>query len=172
MGLILKDSGDYQLAPAGVFQAVCVDVIDKGLVTVEWQGQKKQQHKCRIVWELDEVTTEGRQYTASRQFTASLSSKANLRAFLEAWRGRPFTDDELAGFDTEQLIGVNGQIQIVHAKKGDRTYDNVNAIMKLARGVEKMKPSGTYTRVKDRTPAEQQAANDEAPPITDDDLPF
>lgn len=172
MGLILKDTGDFKLAPAGQHQAVCVDVIDKGLVTVEWQGKKKQQHKCRIVWEISEVMDDGRRFTVGRQFTASLSERANLRGFLEAWRGRPFTEDELAGFDTETLIGVNALVQIVHTKKGDRTYDNINSIMKIVKGMEKMAPSTEYVRVRDRTPEQQHAENDDTPPLTDDDLPF
>ncbi len=173
MGLILKDTNDFKLAPDGQHQAVCVDVIDKGLVAVEWEGKKKTQHKCRIVWEIDEVMDDGKRYTVGRQFTASLSEKANLRGFLEAWRGRPFTEAELAGFDTESLIGVNAQIQVIHTKKGDRTYDNINSIMKLAKGMERMSPSGKYIRVKDRTPAEQTAnSHDDPPPLDDSDLPF
>lgn len=173
MGLILKDTGDFKLAPAGQHQAVCVDVIDKGMVVVEWNGQKKSQHKCRIVWEIAELMDDGKRFTAGRQFTASLSEKANLRGFLEAWRGRAFTEDELAGFDTESLIGVNALIQIVHTKKGDKTYDNINSIMKLVKGMEKLLPSGSYVRVKDRTPADQAAhSHDDPPPIDDSDLPF
>ncbi len=174
MGLILKDTGDFKLSPAGQHHAVCVDVIDKGLVAVEWEGKKRTQHKCRIVWEIDALMEDGKtRYTAGRQFTASLGEKAALRAFLEAWRGRPFTEDELSGFDTEQLIGINALIQIVHTKKGDRTYDNINSIMKLVKGMEKMSPSGKYIRVKDRTPAEQaQNSHDDPPPLDDSDLPF
>lgn len=173
MGLVLKDTGDFQLAPAGQHQAVCVDVIDKGMVTVEWNGNKKQQHKCRIVWEIDEKMEDGRRFTVGRQFTASLSERANLRGFLEAWRGRAFTEDELAGFDTEQLIGVNALIQIVHTKKGDRTYDNINSIMKIPKGMQRIEPTGSYVRVKDRTTDEQRADDDEfPPPLTDEDLPF
>lgn len=174
MGLVLKDSNDFQLAPEGQHQAVCVDVVDLGMVAVEWNGQKKTQHKCRIVWEIDELMPNGKRFTVRRQFTASLGSKASLRTFLEAWRGRPFTDAELAGFDTEQLIGVNALLQVVHTKKGDRTYDNINAIMRLAKGMVPIEPSDSYVRVQDRTP-EQKQPDDDAPAginNSDDDLPF
>ncbi len=172
MGLVLKDSNDFQLAPEGQHQAVCIDVVDLGIVAVEWDGKKKTQHKCRIVWELEELMPSGQRFTASRYFTASLGMKASLRGFLEAWRGRAFTDVELAGFDTEQLIGVNCQIQIVHTKKGDKTYDNINAIMRIGKGVTPMEPSDSYVRVKDRTAG--QGEPEKAPPFDDADnsVPF
>ncbi len=172
MGLVLKDSNDFQLAPEGQHQAVCVDVVDLGMVAVEWQGQKKTQHKCRLVWEVDEKMPNGKRFTVRRQFTASLGMKANLRGFLEAWRGRPFTDAELAGFDTEQLIGVNALIQVVHTKKGDKTYDNINAIMRLAKGMTPIEPTADYVRVQDRTNGQQEA--DEIPPFDESDssVPF
>lgn len=173
--MIVKDSGDYQLAPAGQHLSVCVDVIDLGNVVVEWNGEKKTQHKCRIVWEIDETMPKnGERYTVRRQFTASLSQKANLRAFLEAWRGQPFTEQELAGFDTENLIGVNAVLQIVHNKKGDRTYDNINAVMKPMKGMAKLTSSPAYLRVKDRPTTgngamPRSAQDDHAPPMNDDD---
>ncbi len=170
--MILKDTGDFKLSPAGQHQAVCVDVIDKGLVAVEWEGKKKTQHKCRVVWEIAEVTDDGTRHTVGRQFTASLGEKASLRGFLEAWRGRAFTEEELAGFDTDSLIGVNALLQVVHAKKGDRTYANVNSIMKLVKGMDRMAPSGKYVRVKDRTPEQAANSHDDAPPLDDSDLPF
>ena len=33
-------------APEGLWNAVCVDVIDKGMV----DGQYGQKHKCRLLW--------------------------------------------------------------------------------------------------------------------------
>lgn len=180
MGLIVKDSGDFQIAPAGQHRAVCVDVVDLGNVVVEWAGKKKTQHKCRLVWEIEERMADGRSFVVGRRFTASLGEKAALRAFLEMWRGKPFTADELAGFDTETLIGIGAIVQIVHEKKGDKTYDNINVIMKPMKGTAHLAPTGKYVRVKDRPTAEASALpgsaaptdDDFPPPIDDDDLPF
>lgn len=175
-GLVLKDTGaTFTPAPEGQHVAVCVDVVDLGIVETTWKDQKKQVHKCRIVFEIGERMQDGRPFTVSQQFTASLGEKANLRKFLESWRGRAFTKDELAGFDTEQLIGAPAVVQVVHAEKGDRTYANINSVMKLMKGLARLAPSGQYIRVKDRV---EQAPNggpvdDGAPPVDDDDvLPF
>ena len=174
MGLILKEGTTFKLVPAGQYNAVCVDVVDLGIVKTQWQGKEKTVHKCRIVFELDAVDRDtGKRLTLGAYFTASLSEKANLRKFLEGWRGRPFTAEELKGFDTESLIGIGALLQVIHTPKGDKTYDNINSIMVPPKSMTWLEPSGKYVRVKDR-PADANGAppTDDAPPHDDDDLPF
>lgn len=172
MGLILKEeSSSFTPPPEGQFLAVCVDVVDLGEMKSEWQGKMSMKHKCRVVFELSEKREDGSCYRVSRMFTASLSEKANLRAFLQSWRGKPFTREELAGFDTEVLVGINAIVQIVHAERGDRVYANIDTIMKPMRGMPVLKPSGEYVRVKDRTPEEQAAGNGAGAPPHDDAPP-
>lgn len=186
MGLIVKEeSANYPVAPEGQFLSVCVDVVDLGEMKSEWQGKVSMKKKCRIVFELSETDENtGERYRVSRMFTASLSEKANLRAFLQSWRGKPFTEEELKGFDLEVLLGVNAITQIVHAKRADKTYANIDSIMKPMRGMPKLEPSGKYVRVKDRKEGESHGndapPHDDAPPPDDDgwmgdgsdDLPF
>lgn len=174
MGLLLKESGDFKLVPAGQYGAACVDVVDLGIIKTTYDGREKQVHKCRIVFELDEVDVDtGKPLYVSRQFTVSLSEKASIRAFLESWRGKVFTADELKGFDTENLIGVGAVVQIIHADKNGKTYDNINSIMKPMKGTPWYEPKGTYLRVQDR-PRDGSAVAplDVPPPDEDDSLPF
>lgn len=175
MGLVARDSGGtFTPAPEGGHSAVCVDVVDLGIVTTEWKGKAKQVHKCRIVYEIGEAMESGHRFTVSRQFTVSLSEKANLRAFLEAWRGKAFTKEELAGFDLEVLLGAPAVIQVQHKEREGKTYANITSVMKLMKGVAKLEPSGKYVRVKDReTTNGDGPPHDDAPPPDDDDaLPF
>jgi hypothetical protein len=174
MGLTLKEGTTFKLVPAGQYNAVCVDVVDLGIVKTTWQGKEKSVHKCRIVFELGVTDADtGKRLTISAYYTASLGEKANLRKFLEAWRGKAFTAEELKGFDTEQLIGVGALIQVVHATKGDKTYDNINSIMVPPKPMAWLEPSGQYVRVQDRPKdANGDAPSDDTPPHTDDDLPF
>ena len=67
----------------------------------------------------------------------SLGEKANLRKFLESWRGRKFTSEELKGFGIEKLLGANCVLNIVHT---DRGYDRIASVMPLMRGVTKLQP--------------------------------
>lgn len=176
-GLILREEGtSYAPPPEGQFLAVCVDVVDLGEMRSEWQGKVSMKRKCRIVFELSEKREDGAAYRASRMFTASLSEKSNLRAFLQSWRGKPFTREELGGFDTEVLIGINAIVQIVHAERGDKVYANIDTIMKPMKGMPLLKPTGEYVRVKDRPEGEKQNGNgnghgepphDDAPPPDD-----
>ncbi len=124
-------------------------------------------------------------YTAG--VTATLNEKSRLRPFLEAWRGKRFTAEELKGFDPDVLLGVNATIQILHVTKNDKVYDNISTIMKAAKGAPLLKVSD-YVRVVDRpkvptngtsapatTPQRMAQSLDEIPEaldIDDDDLPF
>jgi hypothetical protein len=154
MSLIASGTKSYTPAPEGVWAAVCVDVADLGMVDGQW-GEK---HKCRIVWELSEKMSDGRPFTAQKQYT--VHEKASLFKDLKSWRGKQFTPDELAGFDVEKVIGAPCQIVIVHEEKDGSIYGNITAIMK-ADSKNKLKPSGNYIRAKDRkpsgdTPSEQE----------------
>jgi hypothetical protein len=169
-----SDGQDFQPAPAGVHQAVCVDVIDLGILDVTWQGQKKQQHKVNFVWQIAEDREDGKPFLVFNRYTLSLSEKANLRKHLESWRGRAFTPEESAGFDLENVIGKNCLLNIQHKPSGDKVYANVVSIMPLAKGMQPI-TARDYVRKKDRT-EEQHAASGpvdhEPPPLTDDDIPF
>lgn len=168
-------------APAGVHSAVCVDVIDMGIVESTFDGKTRKQHKIRIAWEIDEAMEDGRRLLVQKRYTCSLHEKAALRKDLESWRGRPFTEDELRQFDLERLLGAPGMVNVVHAESGGKTYANVTSVMPLHRNMAKLAPSGQYIRVQDRTEADTATSHDQsqppddhdgAPPLTDDDIPF
>lgn len=168
--MIVKDARkDLPPAPEGLWQAVCVDVVDLGLVQTEW-GEKR---KCRLVWQLETeapgVNPEtGKPYLVTRTFGATLHEKGVLRPFLESWRGRKFTKSELEGFDLEKLLGVNCQLQIVHnATEGGRVFGNVQAVVPVGKNSVKLH-AADYTRIKDR-PTEQGTGTASA---TEDDIPF
>ena len=107
MGLMAKDSGggDYTPPPQGTHPAVCCAVIDLG--TQHSELYDKWQQKVLLGWELDAdpPRDDGAPHTAWRRFTLSLHQKAGLRAVLEAWRGKNFTGEELAGFDLATVAG-------------------------------------------------------------------
>lgn len=166
-------SGDFQPCPAGVHQGVCVDVIDMGPLKVTWKGVEKQQHKIRVVWQVSDRMDTGKPFIVQKRYTLSLHEKAHLRHDLESWRGRPFSDEESAGFDVERLIGVNAMLNVTHVKKGDATYANVVAIMPLMRNVPKI-DAESYTRHVDRDPKAAPLDQGDPPDISPelDDIPF
>lgn len=167
MPIIAKQgSGTFTPCPPGLHQAVCVDVVDMGMIKTTYNGKSKEQHKVRLVWQIDEEMDDGRPYTAQRRYTCSLDKKASLRRDLESWRGRPFTGDELNGFDLEVLIGINCQINVVHETRDGDTYANVTTIVPISKGQPKL-AARDYVRVKDREGAETTSYEG-----TDEDIPF
>jgi hypothetical protein len=183
MAIIAKANGDgggnFQPAPSGVHQAVCVDVVDLGMLDVAWQGKTKRQHKVNVAWQINEDRDDGKPYLVFKRYTLSLHEKAGLRKDLESWRGRKFTRDEEMGFDLESVIGANCLLNITHNQVADKTYANVVSIMPLAKGMPAM-AARDFVRKVDREPVanehhtEQAADYDDAeqPPITADDIPF
>jgi hypothetical protein len=128
----------FEKHPAGTPVATLIKIIDIGSQEVTWQGAVKLSHKIRFVWESTELMTDGRPFIVQRDFTASLNSKGNLRPFLEGWRGRAFTEAELAGFDPKVLIGMPCLLSLVE----DGEYTNINSVMRLPKGMQAPKIVG------------------------------
>jgi len=129
--------GDFEQCPAGSFAARCYQIIDLGHQTFEWKGEAKVAPKVRITWELNEMMQDGRPFSISREYTASIGYKANLRKDLEAWRGRPFSAEELRNFSLENVLGAPCLLGIVHkpSKDNSKVYANVGSIMALPKGM-------------------------------------
>jgi hypothetical protein len=167
--MLLKDTKKpFVPAPEGLHQAVCVDFLDLGEMETPW-GKKA---KCEIRWQIDHATEAGERFLITNRYTASLNEKATLRHHLEAWRGRKFTEKELQGFDSENLIGVNCQLQVIHvpSKKDPAVkFANIQAIVPIGKNTSKIEPEN-YVRVRDRVG--QDAAD--APPSADaeEEVPF
>jgi hypothetical protein len=147
--VVSSNSGsfDYDPAPAGVHTAVCVDVVDLGEIETQW-GKK---HKISLLWQLDKRDEEGRPFIAVKRYTASLSDRAILRKDLETWRAKPFTEQELQGYDLEKLIGINTTLVIVHKREEDKVYSNVDNVLPPPNNAwTGMKSTPDYVRVKER----------------------
>lgn len=176
--------------PDGGQRLVLVDIVDLGTVETTWKGKKKKQQKTRLVFESEheyEHEWDGkksmRRFIVSERFTASLFESSRLRAFLNSWRGKKLTDEEAEDFNPEVLIGRAAYAQIVHAEVGKDVFANIDAIMKMPKGMDALEPSGHYVRVRDRKvsdgpdmlEADDGPPPDSGPPVwpdEDDDLPF
>ena len=203
MGITAKDpggSGDYTPVDEGMHRAVCYSVYDLGTHYQEAYG--KNVHKVLIIWELPDeridIERDGKMLNLpraiSRRFTLSLHKKSDLRKTLESWRGKTFTPEELKGFDLTKLLGVNGTIQVLHNKVGEKTYANIINVVPLMKGMEKIQPENPMkyfsfeesTNLPDGIPdwiseiiksANEWGGNetqnyDEPPPYDDSEIPF
>jgi hypothetical protein len=96
-----------------------------------------------VIWELpDQKDGEEKPITISKFYTATLSDKSNLRHDLENWRGRPFTPEELGGFEVKNIIGKPCLLNLVRNDKGKVKIGAVSSILK---GMSVPKPThATY----------------------------
>lgn len=168
----------FQPAPAGVHQAVLVDVVDLGVLDVTWQGVTKRQHKVNFAWQINEARDDGKPFLVFKRYTLSTHEKAGLRKDLESWLGRKFTRDDEMGFDVESMLGANCLINITHNTVGDKTYANVASVNPLMKGMPAIS-ARDYVRKVERTPdqASQVHASERhdemnPPPLDDSDIPF
>jgi hypothetical protein len=159
MGLMAKDSGggDFKRVPPGVYVARCIGLIDLGTQEVEFQGDKKLQHKALVKWEVFGEEDDGTPLTVevngvqvpltvSKRYTMSLSTKARLRADLAAWRGRDFTQEELKSFDVSKLLGAYCMLNVQQNETNGKTYTNVQSITPVPKGLPK--PAGVHPTVR------------------------
>lgn len=143
MAIMASDSGgkDFKKVPPGCHFAICNMVVDLGVQETSFQGKSKSQHQVYIRWEVpDERVTyekDGKQIegpcSIGSTYTLSLSEKANLRKVLENWRGTPFTEQELRGFDITTIAGKCCQIMVQHKESGGKTYANITGVIGVSR---------------------------------------
>jgi hypothetical protein len=135
-----KVGGDYKPHPEGIHPAVCVDLIELGLVETEWLGQRRLVNKLRLAFESEQRNEEGKNYIISKTFTASLHPKSKLADFMGKWRGRPVVPGE--SIDLAKLIGACCTLVISHQQNMvGRTYACIDAVSKPTK---KVVPSGHY----------------------------
>ena len=133
-----NSGGDFEQPPIGTHVAICVKVIDIGTQKSEYQGQANIKRQCIVGWELpNELMTTGdyagKPFTVSKFYTASLNEKANLRKDLANWRGRDFTEEELGGFESRNVLGKPCMLSLTLNDKGKA---RVTGVMALPRGTQ------------------------------------
>ena len=133
MGRYAKDVGgtEFKQAPTGNHVARCIKLTDLGTQHGEYQGQPNVRNQVLITWELcNELMEDGRPFTISNFYTNSLNEKATLRAHLEAWRGRQFTEAECKGFDLMNVLGKPCMLTVIANDKGKSKVSAVGGMPK------------------------------------------
>lgn len=140
MSMIVKSEGNSeikQLDP-GVYTGIASQIVDLGVQENSMFGKK--QRKLMIVWNIvgEYVTVNDKQLprVMSKEYTMSLSEKSTLRKDLEAWRGRPFTSEELEGFDLRNILNVPCQLQLIQKEANGKTFLNIASIMSIPKGMK------------------------------------
>jgi hypothetical protein len=123
-----EPEGKFEPAPSGTHVGICYRIIDIGTHHSDYQGQERARNQVIIGFELpNELIEEGKPFTVNAFYTNSLHEKAKMRTALEAWRGRPFTEDEAKKFDLVNLLKKPCMLSV--GEKG-----KVTGIMALPKG--------------------------------------
>lgn len=135
--MLLKSNGgtDFEVAPTGNHVARCYQVVDLGTQKGEFQGIPNAARKVSIRWELcNELMKDGenagKPFSVGKIYTASIGEKATLRHHLESWRGKAFSPQELAGFDSKNLLGAPCMVNVGLTDTGKAKVLSVAALPK------------------------------------------
>ena len=146
MALIAKAGGSgagFTPIDEGTYTAICYGLVDVGEQLITYDKHEKAVYQIVVMWEIPdetiEIDGEDKPRVINKIYTLSLHEKSGLRKDLKSWRGREFTEEELAGFDMVNIVGVPCLINIVHSTKGEKTYANISGIMALPKGMPKPK---------------------------------
>jgi len=187
---IKDESKPFAQCPEGQHQAVCVDVVLLGEKVESFSGKPaKIANKLALVYQVDEVNPDtGKRFEISVEKTVSMFETAGLRKWLEAWRGKAYSEDEAKkkGVQPHKMVGINALLTVQSKVSGKgRTYSAAMNIAPLHKSMTAIAVNG-YERAPFWTQRKEQYAKDaadfrrasqtseEAPPADheDDDLPF
>lgn len=134
MAIAKSSGGTFEPVPQGTHPARCFAQISLG---TQHSENFPDSFKVMLMWELPEQVIEkdgGETFpmVISKEYTCSLNEKANLRRDLVSWRGREFTETELAGFDVSQVVGAPCLLNVIQTQstKG-KTYSKIASISPL-----------------------------------------
>lgn len=135
---IAKEGSTFTPIPPGTHQARCFAVIDIGTQHSEMYADT---YKVIVMWETPHervtIDKEERPMTIQKEYSLSLGKKSNLRKHLETWRGKPFSKEELEGFEVANVIGAPCLLSVVHKQSANgNTYANIEAVSAVPKGME------------------------------------
>ena len=156
MQIIVKESQGGGFAPleAGSYRAICYGIVVLG--TTYNPAFDNTQTKILFLWELpdERITIDGedKPRAISESYTLSLNEKANLRAMLESWRGKAFSEEELQGFDITNVLKAPCLVstKIMTSKQG-KEFAKISSVTRLPKGMEVPKDTENPTVVFDIT---------------------
>lgn len=158
----VSEGGNYKRVPVGNHIGRCYGLIDLGTQkTHSAMYGDKEQRQLRVLWELFGEDENGEPLvirdsdkgvdmpmTIHKQYTFNMGTKANLRKDLAAWRGKPFTDEEVKTFDIAKLVGAYCMVNVTENESGGKTYSNVAGLSPLPKMFAANKPEGQHSIIK------------------------
>lgn len=150
-------------APLGTFFATCIDIFDQFGVErlvhkdrARFKGETKKSDVTSFLFQF--IGPDGQSYLIdSQEFTISIDQKANLRAFLTSWTGRP----PQLGWDYCELLGKQALITVAQmlGKTTGKPYIAIASISPLPPGIPApppFPPTTSHRSAVESIPAQHQ----------------
>jgi len=142
-GIIINSNSNTkrEIVPSGTHIARCYQMIHIGTVEWEYNGEQKFSNKVRLTFELPnemrDFGGEEKPMVISKEYTLSMHEKSNLRKDLELWRGKQFTNEELASFDLMFMLEEECNLTVIHkTSKSGNDFATIGGLSSLPKGVE------------------------------------
>lgn len=132
------EGGGFEPHKEGQFAMVCVDVVDLGVNVEVFPGQEPREvAKVALVFASGERQEDGSLTLVTTEMTKSANEKANLRRFLEAWRGRSYSAAQVeAGLPIDKLWSQAALISIEHVlTRKNKKFAKIKSISPVPQGV-------------------------------------
>jgi len=130
MSTTVKAKSDFQQVPAGTHPAYCYAVIDLGFQSGPYGTKPQLILAFEYPMEIIEIDGESKPMIMNTFYSATISSKSNLRRDLESWRGKAFTPEELDGFELKAVVGKPCSVNVFHNEDGKARVSGVGAAIK------------------------------------------
>ena len=139
MSFYVENSGqqsNFKNVPAGLHLARCYRIVDLGTQKSEYNGETSFKRKIMVGWELHGDDSDGQPLMTDdkkpmaifKNYTLSWGEKATLRIDLQAWRGKPFSSDEMNRFDLKNILGQWCMVNVIQKPVSGKMYSNVASL--------------------------------------------
>jgi hypothetical protein len=132
----LSSATNFKNVPGGLHLARCYRIVDLGTQKSEYNGETSFKRKVMIGWELHGEDSNGAPLTIDdgkpmaifKNYTLSWGEKASLRIDLQAWRGKPFSAEEMNRFDLKNILGQWCMVNVIEKPVNGKLYSNVASL--------------------------------------------
>ena len=130
-----KDSGgNFTPHSEGQHAVACVDVVNLGTKVETFPGaEPREVDKAALVFASGERQDGGALTIITVEMTLSMNEKANMRKFLESWRGKSYTAEQAEkGVPLHKLQGQVALVSVEHIiTKAGRRFAKIKSVSPL-----------------------------------------
>ena len=141
----LTPKKEYPKPADGEYLAICNKLIDLGTHKNSYGNMQAsivlgfEIHGENLISGESAYMEDGKPFVVDSQFNpyfGTAQKASNFRKFLEGWRGKAFTPEELEGFDIENLLGKACRLTLVTRKNedGSEGYQNITDAKPVYKG--------------------------------------